>query len=357
MLQDADMLRRPKYVLLAIGSNRTPGAKQALSLAESDAYRFTRAMTTPLSPVTESIVLTGDDATIGNVGVFLAGIARDRPDYLCLYFAGHGSGEGIGLHDGLCSYAQLHGMLDEVGARGEIALLDTCHSGGFAKGAIVGGLGDIEEHFWMQLALSTPGRRGFMAARAGATTRESRLLGGGVFTTAAIQGLLAAGRGDLANGAIVSDKLIMRRIRAYMRRHGLVPVASDLTGDFPMVIAHVAPVGEAVLNHAAAIDGMGLLIEVELRGRRHLPTLIVATPVGPTAQFGASVRRIVVPQTDVIIAQPTFATGALALPGLAEQWAAYGRCHVQWIVSVLDQHNRPLLTRRIGADYHVLEYR
>jgi hypothetical protein len=222
-------------------------------------------------------------------------------------------------------------------------VLDSCESQGFAKSTVVGGVGDAEQHFWKQLALSTPGRRGFMAARAGEGARESPLVGGGVFTTALIQALLAAGRGDLANGHYVSDSLIMRRAKAYMKRHGAVPVSNDLTGDFPMIRAHVAPIGQAVLTRAIVLDGMGLHVEVEIHGRRHLPTLVVAIPIGPGGQLGSSVRHTIVPQADTVIVHPTFTTGALSLPGLAQQWAAYGSCHVQWLVSVLDQHNRPLL--------------
>jgi hypothetical protein len=347
---------RLKYTLLAIGSNCSPDAAP-LSFAASDVFRFTRAMTTPLSAVTDRILLTEEDATIENVNVLLSTIARDQPDYFCLYFAGHGNAAGIGLYDGLYSFAQLHGMLDEVGARSEVIVLDSCESQGFAKSAAVSGLGDIEQHFRNQLALSTPRRRGFMAARAGKGARESALVGGGVFTTALIHALLAAGRGDLANGRYVSDTLIMHRAKAYMKRHGLVPVSNDLTGDFPMIRAHVAPVGEAALNGASAIEGMGLHVEVELRARRHLPTLVIATPIGPGGEFGTSVRHVVVPQTDVAIVQPTFATGALSLPWLAQQWAAYGRCHVQWLVSVLDQHARSLLRQLVEVNYHTLEYR
>ncbi|MDI3288660.1 caspase family protein [Polyangium sp. 15x6] len=231
-----------KYRALVCGVNRTAGASP-LRFAEDDARRVHEAFTGPMGPASasDSPLLLGPHATVGNVLFCLQHMARIGTEYLLFYFSGHGGEDGIALADGTLSYRRLHKALQEVSARAVLVILDACQSGTFGKVVEVGGIG----RSWAELLESAmPGMRMFFAARSDENTMEGGGVPGGRFTWTFLEALRGcAGAMRHGNTQFVADDEAFYTTYALMAQRwpqDALPEGRNLKGDFPMLQSQVA---------------------------------------------------------------------------------------------------------------------
>lgn len=346
------------YCLVSVGVNHTPGAAP-LFFAERDAVGIAFAQAGQLGPVLpeNAHVLLGATATCRELDRTLMMVARQRPTFFSLYFGGHGNAAGIGLADGLYSFARLHRMLKRIAARGTVVMLNCCGAGGFAKSAALGGIdviGGVSAAWTAALLSAVPGSRVFMASPADASTLERSDVGG-VFAHALLNAMQAPAPGDLlvAGHEFVSDRLVFDRAAAIMATYDLKPQAKGMFGDFPMVLTNARPVGAVEIESAEPTNGSGLEVVIDVRNRRYLPTAIVATardaygnqwPSQRVVGLPNSVRRRLAASFDVDVRR--------SIASLA-QLSSYGACRITWDVDVLDANGRLLARDRCVTDYQL----
>jgi hypothetical protein len=347
------MATRPTISLVAVGVN-SPQSEVALRYAEIDARRITSAFIGQLGPVRveDATVLLGTAATCAKLDAVLAREARRQPGYLIVFFAGHGHGEGIVLHDHLYSFTRLRRRLERIGARGTVLLLDSCGAGGFAKVAGLDGVGDLDLVWWPLLFAAVPGTRVFMASPADGTTLEIEGIGG-VYTDALIRAMRLPVPGDLWSGGIsfVSDEQVFKRAELIMRQRGLRPARAGDFGGFPLAVANHQPIGRADVVSLLPMDGGGLAVHVCLQNRLLLPTHIVATATDALS-FQWKPQVITVEARAIADAfEARFRVDAERSPIACRQLAAFGRCAIAWSVKVLDAEGRCLTERGYNVAY------
>ena len=271
------------YTLVSVGVNVTPGAPP-LDHAEDDAVRIVQALAGQLGPVNlrNTVLLAGQRraVTCATLDRTLKAVAQRKPKFFAFYFGGHGTRRGLGLADGVYTFRRLHDRLDEIGATSTIVILDCCEAGGFAL-PLIEGLGGLPRspEWDLQLLLAMPGLRVMMASSSTRSTYELPGVGG-VFTSALIEAMQTDEPGDLGlfGAQFVSDRLAFKRAAATMAALGLSPRYFGRLGDFPLVMANVRPVGDAIVSFVEPTAGLGLNVEVVTSGRRFLSSMTVATP-------------------------------------------------------------------------------
>ena len=153
-----------RYQVLCLGVNEGPGGS-TLRFAEKDATDIYNVFTSALGPPrARGYCDTAEDANRQSVLARLRELARQPPEFLLLYFSGHGSKEGILLSDGLLEFSVLAQRLRAINTRTTLIIFDTCHAaayGGFVREGDVAGVGDYEDELaWAKmLAQSRPGTR------------------------------------------------------------------------------------------------------------------------------------------------------------------------------------------------------
>jgi hypothetical protein len=342
------------YCLVAIGVNRTPGGT-TLSSAEGDAVNIACAQAGQLGPVLpeNAQVLLGAAATCAAVDRALLAVARRRPTFFSFYFGGHGNAAGLGLADGLYSFARLHRMLKRIAARGTVVILNSCGAGGFAKSAALGGVDVGISAPWTAALLSAvPGSRVFMASSADAYTLESPDVGG-VFAHALLNAMQAPASGDLhvAGHEFVSDRLVFVRATKIMATYGLKPQSMGMFGDFPMVLANAHPVGAVSVESAEPTNGVGLEVVIDVRNRRYLSTAIVATARDAQGNRWPPKRVVGVPDGARRKFTASFDVDVRHSPASLAQLSRYGACRISWDIDVVDANGRLLARDRRVADY------
>jgi hypothetical protein len=202
-----------------MGVSDYPGEGNDLAYTAEDAERVHDAMVRTGMRRSDAVVLTDNDATIGN----LYGAVRDLSgrmgpdDIFVLFYSGHGNrlprsggyeptdpdamDETIELYDGPLTDDEMNRMFDGVGAGVSLVVLDACFSGGFAKDVI-----------------SAPGRMGLFSSEEDVTSSvAAKFRAGGylaVFLADAVGDGLADIDGDGGVSAIELSQYLHERYRA-----------------------------------------------------------------------------------------------------------------------------------------------
>jgi hypothetical protein len=202
-----------------MGISDYPGESNDLVYTAEDAHRVHDAMVQTGMRRGDAVVLTDNDATIGN----LYGVVRDLSgrmgpnDMFVLFYSGHGNrlprsggyqptdpdamDETIELYDGPLTDDEMNRMFENVGAGVSLVILDACFSGGFAKDVI-----------------SAPGRMGLFSSEEDVTSSvAAKFRAGGylaVFLADAVGDGLADADGDGGVSAIELSQYLHERYRA-----------------------------------------------------------------------------------------------------------------------------------------------
>ncbi len=202
-----------------VGVSDYPGEDNDLAYTAEDAVRVHDAMVRTGMRRSDAVVLTDNDATLGN----LHGAVRDLSgrmgpdDTFVLFYSGHGNrlprsagyqptdpdamDETIELYDGPLTDDEMNSMFEDIGAGVSLVVLDACFSGGFAKDVI-----------------SAPGRMGLFSSEEDVTSSvAAKFRAGGylaVFLADAVGDALADADGDGAVSAIELSQYLHERYRA-----------------------------------------------------------------------------------------------------------------------------------------------
>lgn len=283
------------YYVLSIGVNYGPGA-DLLSFAEKDAIDVFRVFSGALGPPrVGGRCFLGARATRAEVLAALDALAWQQPEYLLLYFSGHGSEEGILLADGLLYYDELARYVRLIRARAIMTILDTCHAaayGRFVSRAEVAGLGGIDDDLtWLRvLSEAHPGMRMLFATSADTLSRESPDAKNGLFTAALLHAFHHA-EADLPAGSpkLISDLQAFVSACDFMQEqqtkkskrpesdlvplHIQQPQSLGHLGNFPLVRSQVErAVGTATITNFAVLRGLSVRVDFVVSGRRNIPT-------------------------------------------------------------------------------------
>jgi hypothetical protein len=348
------MTTRPTIYLIAVGVDRPRGG-DALRYAEHDACKITDAFIGQLGPVhpRDATLLLGRDATWANLDGVLARMQRQAPDFLIVFFSGHGNDSGIALADQSYAFSTLRRRLERIGARGTVLLLDSCGSGGFAKAAAaLEGVGGIDTAWWPILLAAVPGTRVFMASTENGSTVEIDGVGG-AYTDAIIRAMRLPVSGDLPSGqgSFVSDDLVSRRAASIMRQRGLRSTRTGTFGGFPLAVANARCVGSAEVVGLISLEGGSLDVVVLLHSRLLLPTRIVATATDAAGAQWEPQVVVVTPQTMIDSVRARFAIDVRGSKRAFLQLAIRGRCAIVWNVRVFDAEDRCLTDDSYNVAY------
>ncbi|WP_437713015.1 caspase family protein [Sorangium sp. So ce448] len=365
------------YYVLSIGVNNGPGANR-LNFAEKDAVDVFRVLSGALGPPrVRGRYLLGTRATRAEVIATLVALALQPPEYLLLYFSGHGSEEGILVADGLLHYADLAQYLQRIRARAMMVILDTCHAaayGRFVSPADVAGLGGIDDdHTWLRvLSEAHPGMRMLFATSAETLSRESLNAKNGFFTAALLHAFHHA-EADLPAGSpkLISDLQAFVNACAFMQEQqtknwkrpgsGIVPLHIQQPqflghlGDFPLVRSQVErAVGTATITNVAILPGLSVRVDFVVNGRRNVPTRWCVRLSHPDGSLIIGRSRRFVPAKDehaeggrirfpVSVLDDDRASSIVLNSG----W----QLPVRWTFELLDDHDHRLARRSLMPSY------
>jgi hypothetical protein len=208
-----------------MGISDYPGEADDLAYTAQDAMRVHDAMTQSGMRSADAIVLTDNEATIGNLHAAVRELSgRMGPDDLfVLFYSGHGNrlprsagyaptdpdalDETIELYDGPMTDDEMNRMFESVGAGTSLLVLDACFSGGFAKDVI-----------------SAPGRMGLFSSEEDVTSSvAAKFRAGGylaVFLADAVGDGLADADSDGGVSAIELSQYLHERYRADVKSAG-----------------------------------------------------------------------------------------------------------------------------------------
>lgn len=123
-----------------------------LPLCKNDLYAMKDALIQGLNVDSNNIVLCGEtgivkkENLISSMKTTLDDITND--DTFIFYFTGHGGMNCLALSDGLINLQELIDIMDHIHAKNKIAILDSCHSGGFSLDKVpVIDVNETIEHF------------------------------------------------------------------------------------------------------------------------------------------------------------------------------------------------------------------
>lgn len=227
--------------LITMGVNAPPNAT-ALTFAESDAANVYRLFSSPSGPTwTSKHYGFGGQATSAAVDLTLFEMRGTCPDFLTLYFSGHGSDSGIALADRHYYYGEIVERLAGIQPKSSLLILDVCHAAGYQHALMLkeaahrpAGLPVLP---WrQQLALSVPGSRYMYSSKVDQNSHESAPFGGH-FTWSLLRALESL-PGDLGQGkGWISDHAAFVGATQILHRHfgnAQTPQSARLDGTLPI---------------------------------------------------------------------------------------------------------------------------
>ncbi|MGD2216028.1 MAG: pre-peptidase C-terminal domain-containing protein [Gemmatimonadales bacterium] len=202
-----------------VGISDYPGDSNDLAYTAEDAVRVHDAMVRTGMRRDDAVVLTDNDATIGNLHRTVRDLSGHMGpnDIFVLFYSGHGDrlprsagyqpadpdamDETIELYDGPLTDDEMNRMFEDVGAGVSLVVLDACFSGGFAKDVI-----------------SAPGRMGLFSSEEDVTSSvAAKFRAGGylaVFLADAVGDAMADADADGGVSAIELSQYLHERYRA-----------------------------------------------------------------------------------------------------------------------------------------------
>lgn len=169
---------------LITGVSNYESEENNLSQSTKDAKRFRELMETQTKDIT---LLTSSYVTKANVLEKLRAICNraQKGDRIVFYYSGHGLPGGIRVFDQMLPYDELISVLSESEAGEKICFIDACFSGSVQGDADTGWISNAQDDNTLVL---------FVSSKPEEISRESSLIGAGIFTQALLQGM--QGRAD-----------------------------------------------------------------------------------------------------------------------------------------------------------------
>lgn len=123
-----------------------------LPLCKNDLYAMRTALIHGLNVSSNNIILCSETGIVTRIqlvtSIHTALEDTTEEDTFILYFSGHGGKNCLVLSDGLIDLQDLINTIGQIQTKNKIAILDSCHSGGFALDSVpIIDLDETVEHF------------------------------------------------------------------------------------------------------------------------------------------------------------------------------------------------------------------
>jgi len=352
--------------LIAAGVNHGPGGAP-LHFAEKDAADVFELMTSARCPFAEShaSLLTGRLASKSGIRAAFLKAMLAEPDVLLVFFAGHGSEEGVLASDGLLHFKTLIHLLRLVDAPKTVVVLDVCRAASyldFVKEAQLGGMGSLDVVWLKAVARATPGSRLIFSTAANRNAGEGQTVSNGHFTHAWLEAL-RRGAPDLHHGGTgwISDQHSFALARWILENEMGIrtqnPVERGLTGELPLAVSESdSPLGLGFIARAGVVSGPGdLSVEFEVYDRKGLETEVVIEARNHRGMTFWSQRQTIQPGVNESLwsGRIEFPRHALdADPVSTVSLLMYGRTEWTWVLRIHDRHGRVLDEKAVQGVWH-----
>lgn len=230
-----------RRLAIVIGINEYPKRAEWLRGCVGDAQRFAHFLCSARGGSLASVnLMLNREATYSKILALLARAARSGTwDQVVVYFAGHGSQDGILAWDQLIPFNNLANAIKSISARRHLLVLDACMAGavhGYFEGLDgikVGGV-DVTRVYLDLLRRASPGLRVITAVDR--HTQSIEIGERGVFTTALLRAATTAAPDINEYG--VSARRIFAMTRALLQKgQAPLPESSGTLGDLPLALS------------------------------------------------------------------------------------------------------------------------
>ncbi len=250
-------------VAVLVGANVGGSDEEPLRFAASDAVRV-RDLLTQLGEVRPGYVnlVAGDGpdvvlSALRNARQQAAALAgTGRRVTLVFYYSGHGDDDALHFAKGALALRDLRTAIADVPADLRVTILDSCRTGGRAKGVARGPAFDL------QVAPDSPhGTVELRASAVGEAAQESDELGGAVFTHFLVSGLRGGADTD------GDGRVTLAELYAYTYRKTLLRTSASPVLQHPSVQMNLAGSGDVVLTSPSSASAF---LEVPRGADRYL---------------------------------------------------------------------------------------
>jgi len=239
-----------RRLAIVIGIDSYPSPADRLQGCVGDARRFGFFLLSARGGSFDKVIsLMDHEATSDHLQGVLQRAANKNWEQVVVYFAGHGSPEGIAAWDELLHFQQLAPAIMSIPARWHLLVLDACYSGAVHEYFGFDGIGGLEKHatadaariYLELLREAAPGLRVITAVDR--HTKSLEVGAKGVFTTALLR---AARRAlpDLNSWGVSASRLLAIARGMLVGEQHPIPQGSGSLNDFPMAVTDaVHPLG------------------------------------------------------------------------------------------------------------------
>ncbi len=190
--------KEPVRIAVVAGSNLGAGDERPLRYAEDDATKMSRVLTEVAGFDRERVfAVLGHDRSalldaMAKADRMVRDLAREpgRKVLLLFYFSGHSDGLGLEFGDDMVEFSEVKDWLKKSPATVRMAVVDACHSGGFAE--VKGGRPGPSFKLDLGNNMGTEGMAVITSSAAGEKSQESDDVGGSYFTHYFVSGLYGA---------------------------------------------------------------------------------------------------------------------------------------------------------------------
>ncbi|REG28645.1 caspase domain-containing protein [Archangium gephyra] len=274
-----------KRLAIVVGIDAYPPPQSRLSGCVGDAQRFARFLRSACGGSFDQVTLVkNESATLENLRGVLRWAANDTWEQVVVYFAGHGSHQGILAWDGLMEFTELAFAIRSIRADWHLLVLDACQAGAvhqYFDG--VAGLPAPDDSAAIYLELlqrAHPGLRVLTAVDRQTNAKERNAQG--VFTTALLKAARSAWP-DLSEQGVSAARILSEAAALLHGNRDPLPQGSGDLDDLPMALTDVhLPLGGAWFRQEPmqlpAQPGAPLSARFEytvrITGRQLLPTTV-----------------------------------------------------------------------------------
>ncbi|WP_375772944.1 caspase family protein [Archangium gephyra] len=339
-----------KRLAIVVGIDAYPPPQSRLSGCVRDAQRFARFLRSARGGSFEKVIFVkNESATLDNLRGVLRWASNDIWEQVVVYFAGHGSHQGLFAWDGLMEFTELAFAIRSIRADWHLLVLDACQAGAvhqYFDG--VAGLPAPDDSAGIYLELlrrAHPGLRVLTAVdrQTNAKERDAQ----GVFTTALLKAACSAWP-DLPQHGVSAARVLSEATTILLGNRDPLPQGSGYLDDLPMALTDVLqPLGGAGFHQepmrVPVQPGAPLSARFEytvrITGRQLMPTTVShVVHDGADWSHTAAPLRVLPATNDVT--EPLFVSVPLGqLP--------MGRS-LQSVVTVVDERRRHVGQHRVN---------
>ena len=231
-----------RRLALVIGINAYPAPQTPLHGCVGDARRVGHFLLSARGGSFAKVIPLMDRyATLGNIRQVLRRASNEQWDQVVVYFAGHGSQEGIQAWDKLLRFQELAPAITSIPALHHLLILDACYSGAVHEYFGIDGIGGLEKYgtadaarIYMELLRkASPGLRVITAVDRNTTSLE--LNEEGLFTTALLRAAMNA-RPDLGPWGVSAGQVLTHASWILDEQDAPLPLWSGELDDFPLAV-------------------------------------------------------------------------------------------------------------------------